>query len=617
MFKRGKKRRERGSGLRLHLGLKGDSINTDTLRTFIESISDHTTWDIQDEIAKQTERVLNGELKSSLPAVLVSSGHAIGKSYTLARLILMLALKYQGLVCGVFMPTAEQGGDQLFGDIKECAEEMQKHMSDIEIQARSIRIGKSKIVTRAIERKSGGTVSVQGYHGKWVLMVVDEAAYFGRGLIDALHSCGANEKSCILLAGNPMHPSDALYYAQGLAHKDCIFKVSSEWHPNVIQRKEIIPGAVSYQYCVSKIDAECSAYRLKDGEKAGSLIRGSIVEQDGDAGCLVDLSIDTMKFKKGQWVVASAEACQRVFGLTVAQISNSAILHPSTFDNTRSVDEFYLSLRNYDVAHVNVGIDVARDGKDSGSFVITYVVGHQVHVAKLAEIKKGKTIDYLREFSRIVRALHDNGVLSMMVNIDDTGGYGAGLVDALTDIAKKNVKYVNTIQNEDVVWFVENQENILFSMYGFSFARKCSDAILQKRFKTRSSYIADRMRSLTTSKRVVSYGPSPKDIRGALARKAVTRGNKYGLQPKKEHIKQSQDGCSPDFFDGFLMSIESYVSSDILTRREYQAQIQRRKDAAVVRMVERNPKKAAKHKSVSEMKNRPSTGRRVRRARSI
>ena len=89
--------------------------------------------------------------------------------------------------------------------------------------------------------------SLQGYHSPRLLVVMDEAPGLPQILWDAVRNLAVGERNKVVAIGNPISRVDAFHAAcqsemWNRVHISCLD------HPNVVERREVIPGAVSWQW---------------------------------------------------------------------------------------------------------------------------------------------------------------------------------------------------------------------------------------------------------------------------------------------------------------------------------------------------------------------------------
>jgi len=98
--------------------------------------------------------------------------------------------------------------------------------------------------------------AAQGYHSKFLLVIMDEAAGMPRIMFDAVMNLATSTENRVLAIGNPIEQSGPFWDACNSSTWNHI-QISCLEHPNVINRKETISGAVSYEWVVNMIKDHC------------------------------------------------------------------------------------------------------------------------------------------------------------------------------------------------------------------------------------------------------------------------------------------------------------------------------------------------------------------------
>jgi len=87
----------------------------------------------------------------------------------------------------------------------------------------------------------------QGYHNERLIFIIDEANAFPEKIWEAIDSCVVSAKNQVIAIGNPIQPHGRFF--RGFSDPSITkFHLSSREHPNVIARKELIPGAVTAEW---------------------------------------------------------------------------------------------------------------------------------------------------------------------------------------------------------------------------------------------------------------------------------------------------------------------------------------------------------------------------------
>lgn len=199
-------------------------------------------WEKQEEIAKAI--VENRR-------VVVPSGHGIGKTWLMARIALWFLYCHYPAKVITTAPTWNQVEKLLWSEISK-AHTSSVHplkgrilLTQLKIEDDWFAIGFSTKGTNT-EREYGAP-KFQGYHSPNMLIILDEGTGVDHAIWLASETLITGENNKIVAIGNPTSPTGDFYNAcvSPLWRK---VNVSSFDHPNVVQDKAIIPGAVTREW---------------------------------------------------------------------------------------------------------------------------------------------------------------------------------------------------------------------------------------------------------------------------------------------------------------------------------------------------------------------------------
>lgn len=131
-----------------------------------------------------------------------------------------------------------------------------------------LRLGLRVSPTRyAYAKSSNEPEGVAGAHSPNMLVLVDEASGLEAKIAEALDGNVVGENDRILWSGNPLLPT-GVFFEKCHSPAANIITISALEHPNVVQGKDIIPGAVSRK----KVEARCKEWgRECDPHTIGSV----------------------------------------------------------------------------------------------------------------------------------------------------------------------------------------------------------------------------------------------------------------------------------------------------------------------------------------------------------
>lgn len=344
--------------------IRRKQYQNDPLKFFKDQWPDIILWDKLENICKAV--VENRR-------IVIPSGHGIGKTWLLARIVLwFLSCFYPSKVITT-APTWNQVERQLWTEIAKAYNTMQFPLTAELLQTRLkieedwFAVGFSTTGHKA--ERDFGAVKFQGYHSPNLLVALDEGPGVDHSIWVSAETLITGENNKIIAIGNPTSPSGDFYDAC----KSPLWKkveISSFDHPNVKQNKIVIPGAVTREW----IDER----RMEWGE-------GSPLWDAKILGKFPAEGTDTLI------PLAKAEAC---IGLGLSREGEKRL-----------------------------GVDVARYGDDSTSLC-------DIHgqVVLPLEVVNKKDTSWTAGRIKIKHKTHKYDAIA----VDDTG-VGGGVTDALED----------------------------------------------------------------------------------------------------------------------------------------------------------------------------------------
>lgn len=238
-----------------------------------------------------------------------------------------------------------------------------------------------------IARSADTPEGIQGYHSPNLLQIVEESSGLDPKINEALRGNATGEGNRTLYLGNPLQPSGT-FFDLCLSHKP--ITISALEHPNVIEGKEVIPGAVT------RMDIE---------QKAKDWCRPSAPNVP-DAVHL---------FWNDTWVIPDHRFTARVLGEFPKQSSDSLLSEALVREASKRFP--------VETDSCAIGCDVARFGDDE-----TVIVEVSENGFVDMETYRGKMLTETAGF--LTSRYNRGGVTS--VAVDDTG-VGGGVTDILTE----------------------------------------------------------------------------------------------------------------------------------------------------------------------------------------
>jgi phage terminase large subunit len=191
--------------------------------------------------------------------VVVRSANSIGKDWLGARLALWWAIARGGLVI-LTGPTERQVRHVLF---KELARAFRSNPAlPGELFQLALRVGDED---RILGFTSDNADRLTGFHDPHTLIVITEGQGVEPAAYEAAQACATSETSRLLVLGNPLRPTGEFCRISRAANWRAI-KIPASAHPNVVEGREVIAGAVTAEWCqniAEEYGVESSQYRAR------------------------------------------------------------------------------------------------------------------------------------------------------------------------------------------------------------------------------------------------------------------------------------------------------------------------------------------------------------------
>jgi hypothetical protein len=185
----------------------------------------------------------------------VKAAHNVGKTFIEACIVLAFLAGNKHSIVITTAPTARQVRDLLWAEINRLYSGSVISGRLGSIKQMSLNIGPKWFAT-GIATEAGkeeqSAVKLQGYHARKILVVLDEAVGVHPSIWEAVDGITSSEDAKILAVGNPSMINCAFKKHLDKKEWNCL-SISALNHPNVIKKKNIIPGAVSYNWVKEKL----------------------------------------------------------------------------------------------------------------------------------------------------------------------------------------------------------------------------------------------------------------------------------------------------------------------------------------------------------------------------
>lgn len=238
-----------------------------------------------------------------------------------------------------------------------------------------------------VARSASEPEGIQGYHSPNLLEIVEESSGLDPRINEALRGNATGENNRILYLGNPLQPN-GVFFDLCLDNKP--ITISALEHPNVLEGREVIPGAVT------RTDIEQKA-------------------KDWCRPCSKDTPDAITLFWKDEWYIPDHRFTARVLGEFPKQSSDSLLSEALVREASKRFP--------IETDSASLGCDVARFGDDE---TVVVEVGENGFLSM--ETWRGKMTTETAGY--ITNRFQSGSIQSCAV--DDTG-VGGGVTDILTE----------------------------------------------------------------------------------------------------------------------------------------------------------------------------------------
>jgi hypothetical protein len=353
--------------------------------------------DIQDSVNRQ----LDGE--ENVPYIFrIESGHGTGKTFISAAITNWFFDCFTKSITITTAPTDDQVKLLLWKDIRKLRRDtgqLKPSEPYMAYAADWFAIG------RVSSNNNGqGTAKAQGQHAEYQAFIFDEAEGVPGHQYDATDAMlTGNRVKLWILIGNPQGSSSnfaKIRFKKGVIN----YRFNCLDFPNVVEGKILYKGGADRQFIDSLIE-----HQQYPCEKAS--------EHIPDAHTF---SVPWRLDEAGQPIIykPSNNFLFRVMGIAPESSGDKVFFTRARYENAVKRDIPLVSADD----HLQIGIDAARFGNDSGR--IYYKFNGYVYFYKALE--KERTDEYIAGVDELIRTL---APASVSVRVDGTGGFGSGIVD--------------------------------------------------------------------------------------------------------------------------------------------------------------------------------------------
>lgn len=183
----------------------------------------------------------------------VPSGHGVGKSFTTAKIALWWLFTHYPSKVLTTAPTWAQVESVLWGEIRSSLQTSKIKLCDdrdvlqVELNLAPDWFAKGVSTTETVDQREFGSTKFQGYHSPYLLAILDEAPGVNRAIHIAVETLATGKNNRILKIGNPTSPSGPFFENCNSEAWNKV-NISCFDHPNVQEKREVIPGAVTIEW---------------------------------------------------------------------------------------------------------------------------------------------------------------------------------------------------------------------------------------------------------------------------------------------------------------------------------------------------------------------------------
>jgi hypothetical protein len=369
-----------------------------------------------------------------------------------------------------------------------------------------------------------GTSRFQGQHGEYLFFVLDEAEGVPEFVFNAVNAMmtGGRVVLCLMLA-NPQTRTSAFYKA-GQASGVQNYRLSVLDHPNVVQGTEIVPGATNRRWAQGMIAKHCDPIDAHDPDRHTFEV-GYPVEIDG------------REFPAGTIFSPDPEFCFRVLGIAPANLADRTFVASGRYQAAKEREP-----NNGDGHVCQIGVDCARFGSDYGT---VYLLFRDV-ASRHAQVTKGDTMAYVEPIKKAALWARKHGATFLSVRVDGTGGFGAGVIDAVK--ADEEIRKAFTAPENATP---EERAKYGFRVHEVQFGAAAQDG--DKYADLATEMYGESAETLLG----VSLGAVPNELEGDLTERTFEFINRAGKTLRKltsKDVFKRHKRRSPDDGDGFVLA---------------------------------------------------------------
>lgn len=444
----------------------------------------------------------------------IEAGHTIGKTKWAGGVISHFFDTCAPSIIYTFAPSWEQINDLLWKEIRTDRRRGNLPGRVLDGKPQLNYTANHFAKGRATSNANGrGTERVQGQHGKYLMFVLDEAEGIDEYVWRAVESMTSGGIAIVLMLANP-RTRTSQFHKQRSRSDVANFRISCLWHPNVVQDREVVPGAVRRDYVLRMLEGHAEPAPAHDPDSHTFDLP-------------FDVEVGGRTHPAGTVFKPDAEFMFRVLGIAPANIADDTFVPSGRYEAATQ--------REPDGAEAHkarMGVDAARYGTDMG----TLYVRHAGAVWRAAQFAKQDGYAYYVTIREEAQRLRAQGVTSLHVRVDAGGGFGGSVTDLLN-------------HDPDLRDWFDDFEVVEVHFNGEPMTPESYDDLVTEMY-------ADVGESL----KGLALVDVPEALEADLTERAYRWVNRQGRAVKKLADKESfrkAKGRSPDDGDGCVLAVAS------------------------------------------------------------
>ena len=488
-------------------GIPGQADIIDAYTLALRQMHERDAWEQGELLPSELRYWQPGEVIQNY--IRVEAGHTVGKTKLSSGLVNHFFDCFTPSIIYAFAPGERQIRDLLWKEVEtdRDGKGLPGRLLNLRLEVAANHFAKGVSTNNNGGR---GTERVQGQHGKYLMFVLDEAEGLPEFVWNAVDSMASGGICIILMLANPRTRSSRFHKIKSRPTVKS-FRISCIGHPNCLEGREVVPGAVKRQYVETMLEAHCE-----------------LTPQHQD-----DKHTFEVPWRAGEIFLPNAEFCFRVLGIAPADIADNTLITVGRYE--AACARVLLPPTDAEKAAKEVwgqfGVDVAGFGKDFGTLYARF----RNVVWRAAQLWKQDYDDYARIIKEEALKLRAQGCTHLSLRIDAGGGFGQGVLSHL----KKDQEFLKAFPGANL------------RIHKVDFGTPPLDA------KAYANVVTELYAQAAETLKGIRVENPPAALEADLAERIYEWANIGGVDvkrlEKKTEFKKRHEGRSPDDGDGFVL----------------------------------------------------------------